>query len=80
MSSKTSSFSLLFYVGKTKVHKDGGAYTNSTESKKTPSLIFWGKHDGALPVNLAFDACNHLGTTCNNKRVFVFQKIGSFSQ
>jgi pimeloyl-ACP methyl ester carboxylesterase len=74
MSSKTISFSLLFYVNKTKVPKNGGAYTNLTESKKTPSLIFWGKHDVVSLVNLAFDAYNHSGTTCNNKRVFVFQK------
>jgi pimeloyl-ACP methyl ester carboxylesterase len=38
-----------------------------------PTLILWGQHDGILPVDLAQDAIDHLGTPTNDKSVYIFQ-------
>ena len=36
-----------------------------------PSLILWGIHDGVLPVDLAYDAYNSLGS--DDKTIFIFE-------
>jgi len=39
-----------------------------------PALICWGRHDGALPVELAMDAYNALGTENSKKTVVYFEE------
>jgi len=43
---------------------------------KVPSLILWGKHDGSLPVELAENAYNNLGTVDNDKHIHIFEYSG----
>ena len=38
-----------------------------------PSLILWGKHDGILPVQLAHNAYNSLGTNVDDKYLYIFE-------
>lgn len=47
-------------------------YINLTKIK-IPSLILWGRHDGAIPVELAEDAFNNIGTPASDKSVFIFE-------
>jgi pimeloyl-ACP methyl ester carboxylesterase len=37
-----------------------------------PTLILWGAHDGATPVQMAYDAYAALGTPEKDKRITVF--------
>jgi proline iminopeptidase len=39
-----------------------------------PSLILWGRHDGILPVALAQDAYDHLGTPAADKSIYIFEQ------
>jgi pimeloyl-ACP methyl ester carboxylesterase len=38
-----------------------------------PSIILWGRHDGILPVELAKDAYDNLGTGSNDKYLYIFE-------
>jgi pimeloyl-ACP methyl ester carboxylesterase len=38
-----------------------------------PSLILWGRHDGAIPVELSIDAFNNIGTPAPDKSIFIFE-------
>jgi pimeloyl-ACP methyl ester carboxylesterase len=38
-----------------------------------PSMICWGRHDGILPVKLAQDAYDNLGTDSNDKYLCIFE-------
>ena len=38
---------------------------------KIPSLILWGRHDGILPVELAYEAYNEISST--NKYLYIFE-------
>ena len=38
-----------------------------------PSMILWGRHDGTLPVDLADDAYDHLGTAIGDKFKHIFE-------
>lgn len=38
-----------------------------------PSLVLWGRHDGTLPVDLAFDAYDHLGTVHEDRHIYIFE-------
>jgi pimeloyl-ACP methyl ester carboxylesterase len=38
-----------------------------------PSLIVWGRHDGILPVELADDAYERLGTPRSDKSIVIFE-------
>jgi pimeloyl-ACP methyl ester carboxylesterase len=40
---------------------------------KLPSLILWGRHDGILPVELAQDAYDNLGTESSDKYLYIFE-------
>lgn len=40
---------------------------------KTPSLVLWGKHDGILPVIMAYDAFDNLGTDNTDKYLHIFE-------
>lgn len=39
-----------------------------------PSMILWGRHDGTLPVDLAQNAYDSLGTDPADKSVYIFEK------
>jgi len=39
-----------------------------------PSIIIWGRHDGILPVELAQNAYDNLGTNSENKYLYIFEK------
>ena len=41
---------------------------------RIPSLVMWGRHDGTLPVGLAQDAFDALGTPEADKRLVIFEK------
>lgn len=41
-----------------------------------PSLILWGRHDGILPVELAQNAYDYLGTDENDKHIHIFEYSG----
>jgi len=38
-----------------------------------PSMVLWGRHDGTLPVALAYDAFDNLGTDENSKELHIFE-------
>ncbi|MCL2012423.1 MAG: alpha/beta fold hydrolase [Cystobacterineae bacterium] len=38
-----------------------------------PSLVLWGNHDGILPVELAYNSYNNLGTHTNDKYLNIFE-------
>jgi proline iminopeptidase len=38
-----------------------------------PSLLLWGRHDGAIPFQMAEDAYNALGTSQQDKSIFYFE-------
>jgi proline iminopeptidase len=38
-----------------------------------PSLLLWGRHDGAIPFQMALDAYNALGTSEQDKTIFYFE-------
>jgi pimeloyl-ACP methyl ester carboxylesterase len=40
---------------------------------EVPSMILWGRHDGTLPVELAYDAYDHLGTEDSHKELHIFE-------
>lgn len=40
---------------------------------KTPSLVLWGRHDGILPVVMAYDAFDNLGTDNADKYLYIFE-------
>lgn len=40
---------------------------------KIPSLICWGRHDGAIPFEMAQDAYDALGTSAENKSIVYFE-------
>ena len=49
------------------------SYSDQMYKITIPTLILWGLHDGILPVELAQDAYDNLGTNSLDKSVFVFQ-------
>lgn len=49
----------------------GKSYSEGLGRLRTPSLILWGRHDGILPVALAQEAYNALGT--DDKHLFIFE-------
>jgi pimeloyl-ACP methyl ester carboxylesterase len=38
-----------------------------------PSMVFWGRHDGTLPVPLAQNAYDNLGTAAADKYLYIFE-------
>jgi pimeloyl-ACP methyl ester carboxylesterase len=40
---------------------------------KIPSMVLWGRHDGTLPVELAYDAYDNLGTEEDKKELHIFE-------
>ena len=38
-----------------------------------PTLILWGRHDGALPVELAQEAYDNIGTNTDDKYIYIFE-------
>ena len=38
-----------------------------------PAMILWGRHDGTLPVDLAYNAYDHIGTLQDDKYVHIFE-------
>lgn len=49
------------------------SYSDQMYKITIPTLILWGLHDGILPVELAQDAYDNLGTNSLDKSVFIFQ-------
>src|SRR5690606_22333898 len=39
---------------------------------KLPSLIIWGKHDGIIPLRLAYDCYEHYGSPIEHKQLEIF--------
>lgn len=50
------------------------SYTDRLVEIKTPSLILWGKYDMVVPLSVAQQAYDSLGT--NQKRIVIFEKSG----
>lgn len=48
-------------------------YSNEMNKITIPCLILWGKHDGIMPVELAYDAYTNLGTDSLKKQVLIFE-------
>jgi pimeloyl-ACP methyl ester carboxylesterase len=42
-----------------------------------PSLIMWGRHDGILPVEIAYEAYDKIGSS--NKYLQIFEYSGHFT-
>ena len=38
-----------------------------------PSMVLWGRHDGTLPLPLAYDAFDNLGTEEDHKELHIFE-------
>ncbi len=47
--------------------------TDKMDQITLPSLIVWGRHDGILPVALAQDAYDRLGTPVSDKSIVIFE-------
>ncbi len=47
-------------------------YTPDMHKITVPTLLLWGKHDGATPVELAQNAYDVLGTPATDKRIVIF--------
>lgn len=55
------------------------SYINYSDQLSTiicPSLIIWGELDGLLPVEMAYDAYNHLGTSETEKHLVILSGAG----
>jgi len=48
--------------------------SNRMQDITLPSLIIWGEHDGIIPVPLAQDAYDHLGTPASDKSIILFDQ------
>lgn len=48
-------------------------YTPQVHRIIIPTLILWGRHDGTLPVSLAYEVYDNLGTDPPNKKLFIFE-------
>jgi len=51
-------------------------YTPVMRNIKLPTLILWGKHDGALPVASAWEVYRNIGTDDSKKMVMIFEQSG----
>jgi proline iminopeptidase len=49
------------------------SYSDGLNNVTIPALIMWGRHDGILPVELAQDAYEALGTDSQQKHIFIFE-------
>lgn len=49
------------------------SYSAELTNVKIPTLILWGRHDGILPVELAQEAYDAMGTDSLQKRLFIFE-------
>lgn len=49
------------------------SYSDGLNNVRIPTLIMWGRHDGILPVELAQEAYEAMGTDSLQKRVFIFE-------
>lgn len=52
----------------------GLSFTRDMERLTLPSLVMWGRHDGILPVGLAQQAYEALGTPGDLKRLVIFEE------
>jgi proline iminopeptidase len=50
------------------------SYADSMSKILLPSLVLWGRYDGILPVALAQDAYDHLGTPPADKSIRIFEQ------
>jgi proline iminopeptidase len=50
-----------------------GSYNEKMPAVTIPTLILWGAHDGILPVELAQDAYDALGTPAEHKSIVIFE-------
>ena len=49
------------------------SYSDGLRKVKIPTLILWGRHDGILPVELAQEAYDAIGTDSLKKQIFIFE-------
>lgn len=49
------------------------SYSDGLNSVTIPTLIMWGRHDGILPVELAQEAYDAVGTDSLQKHIFIFE-------
>jgi len=49
------------------------SYSDGLNQVTIPALILWGRHDGILPVELAQEAYDALGTDSLNKQMVIFE-------
>lgn len=48
-------------------------YSDQMKNITIPALVLWGRHDGILPVAMAQDAFDNLGTRPADKKVVIFE-------
>lgn len=48
-------------------------YSDQMKNITIPALVLWGQHDGIMPVAMAQDAYDHLGTPVSDKKVVIFE-------
>jgi len=80
----TSPLPILFFLNNSNVQKTFNLEKFNLSSQmykiKIPSVIIWGRHDGILPVELAQNAYDNLGTNRENKYLYIFEKSAHSTQ
>lgn len=61
------------YVKKQLIIELTKSYSDGLNNVTIPTLIMWGRHDGILPVELAQDAYEAMGTDSQQKHIFIFE-------
>jgi proline iminopeptidase len=51
-------------------------YTPVMKNITIPTLILWGRHDGAIGVDLALEAYESVGTDASQKEIIIFEQSG----
>jgi len=73
----TSPLPILFFLNNNNAQKNFNLekFNLSSQMNKItiPSIILWGRHDGILPVELAQNAYENLGTNSDNKYLYIFE-------
>ena len=62
------------HVQKFLSNEDLMSFTKDLKKITLPSLILWGKHDGTIPVEMATDFFDKIGTTDDLKKIVLFEK------
>lgn len=63
---------LFSQVKGTKVDYTGWTVADQINKVKLPSLIIWGRHDGIIPVTLAYDCYSGYGSPEEDKQLAIF--------